>query len=238
MKKILFCIQDFKQGGIPRCLQSLLSYIDTSSYQIDVCGLRHEGDYLESMPNCNILPSDYIVNNLMLFTKKITLRNFFAFLPSIFLKVIRNIVFNLSGKDILLIRLALIGEKMSLSHYDMVISYAEGYPAVLVEHIEAPKKIVWIHNNYAFAGARQGCSITNFGAFTNVCCVSKASKESFDNYYPQYANKSRVIYNLTNFKLIKLFAKERITDSRFDTNGFTIVSIGRICAVKNFAIIP
>lgn len=239
MKRILFCIQDFKQGGIPRCLQSLLSHVDTTSYQIDLYGLRHEGDYLESMPNCNLLSADYVVNNLMLFTTKITRSNFFVCLPSIFLKVLRNIIFKLVGKDILLIRLASIGRKMSSKHYDMVISYAEGYPAVLVENIDAPKKIVWIHNNYAFEGARQGCSITNFDAFSVVCCVSKASKSAFDNYYPQYSHKSRVIYNLTNITLIKQMAKEPITDERFVTDGFfTIVSIGRVCAVKNFAIIP
>lgn len=45
MKRVLFCLSDFKQGGIPRCLQSLLEQLDTSFVKADVLCLYQDGPY-------------------------------------------------------------------------------------------------------------------------------------------------------------------------------------------------
>jgi glycosyltransferase involved in cell wall biosynthesis len=207
---------------------------------VDLCCLRHEGDYLGQMPNCRVLPEDYLLHHWMLFSKKINAKNVWAYLPSLLLKLVRLVVLKLTGKDLLLLRLAAIGRNLSAAkEYDAAIAYAEGYPAVLVAHTNVRKKLVWIHNDYAFTGARQGSEITDFGAFSTVCCVSKSTQDSFNHLYPQYADKSEVIYNLTNSRFIREKAKEPIDDDRFLTKGFfTLVSIGRVCAQKNFAVIP
>lgn len=74
MKKILICLSDFRQGGIPRCLQTLLMNIDTNKYQIDLLCLSKDGPYNGKMPNCNILSNDYIISQLMVHTKKYRLQ--------------------------------------------------------------------------------------------------------------------------------------------------------------------
>lgn len=239
MKRILICIQDFKQGGIPRCLQTLLAHIDASAYKVDLFCLRHEGDYLGEMPNCRVLPEDYLLKQLMVFSSNITWKNVIFNLASIFLKITRKLVEKTMGRDILLCRLASLGRKLSSAEYDVAIAYAEGFPSVLIENVKVKKRLLWIHNDYAFQGARQGSSITNFDAFSVICCVSRATKASFDLFFPQYSNKTKVVYNLTNHELIKELAKEPIDDARFDVDKvFTIVSIGRVCAQKNFVVIP
>lgn len=240
MKRILICIQDFKQGGIPRCLQTLLAYIDSSVYKVDLFCLRHEGDYLGEIPNCKVLQEDYLLKYLMVFSTTITWKNFIFNLPSIVLKTMRKLINKAMGRDILLGRLASLGNNLSSAKYDVVIAYAEGYPSVLIENVKARKRLLWIHNDYAFQGARQGSSLTNYAAFSTICCVSRATKESFDAFFPQYANKTKVIYNLTNDKFIKELAKQPINDTRFDEyeEAFSIVSVGRVCAQKNFVVIP
>lgn len=239
MKRILICIQDFKQGGIPRCLQTLLAHIDTSVYKVDLFCLRHYGDYLGEMPNCRVLPEDYLLKQLMVFSTNITWKNVIFNLVPIFLKITRKLMEKAMGCDILLGRLASLGNNLSSNKYDVAIAYAEGFPSVLIENVKAKKRLLWIHNDYAFQGARQGSSITNYDAFSAICCVSHATKKSFDVFFPQYSDRTKVVYNLTNYELIKKLAKEPIDDARFNAiNVFTIVSIGRVCAQKNFVVIP
>lgn len=239
MKRILICIQDFKQGGIPRCLQTLLAHIDTSLYNVDLFCLRHEGDYLGDIPNCRVLPEDYLLKQLMVFSTTITWKNIIYNLPSVVLKTIRKLIKKAMGRDILLARLASLGNHLPSAEYDVAIAYAEGYPSVLIENVKAKKRLLWIHNDYAFQGARQGSTITNYAEYSAICCVSRATKESFDAFFPKYSNKTQVIYNLTNYELIKRLAREPIDDVRFDTNRvFTILSVGRVCAQKNFVAIP
>ena len=68
--KLLICISDFRQGGIPRCLQSLLTHIDTERVAVDVVCLSHEGPYSEQMPRCHVIAEDWQVAKWMVFTKE------------------------------------------------------------------------------------------------------------------------------------------------------------------------
>ena len=60
-------------------------------------------------------------------------------------------------------RLQRIGQ--GLRGYDVAIAYAEGYPAQVVEAMPCQRKLLWIHNDYAFGGARGGAVLTNYAAF-------------------------------------------------------------------------
>lgn len=71
MKNILFIIRDFRQGGIPRCLQSLLALLDNTKYHCDLLCLHQDGPYKDAMPNCNILPQDKTLYRLLAFTKDV-----------------------------------------------------------------------------------------------------------------------------------------------------------------------
>lgn len=69
MKRVLICLRDFKQGGIPRCLQSLLMNIDTEKYSIDLVCLYPYGPYRGEMKNCNEVKEDRVVSGLLEFSK-------------------------------------------------------------------------------------------------------------------------------------------------------------------------
>lgn len=123
-------------------------------------------------------------------------------------------------------------------HYDTAIAYSEGWPAILVGKMICANKLVWIHNDYAFEGARGGDKITDFSKFNKICCVSKATEKSFKKIYPQFMDKTVTIYNLVNSDFIIEQSKEYVDDKLFDTSWFTIISVGRICAQKQFYLIP
>lgn len=234
MKKILICIPDFKQGGIPRCLQSLLMKIDTTKYEVDLMCLYQKGPYKGEMPNCRVLKEDYVVSQLMVHTKKI--KNWFLSIPTLGLKVLRSVVAKLLKKDILFLRLHNLGKNCGI--YDVAIAYAEGLPTKVIEAVSAKKKLVWIHNDYAFDGASGGGKLTDFSKFDIICCVSHATELSFQSAYPIYKDKTATLYNVVNEDYIKQKASEVIDDIHFNTELFSIVSVGRVCAQKAFWRIP
>lgn len=239
MKRILICLPDFRQGGIPRCLQSLLYAIDSTYYQIDVLCLHPYGPYRGEMPNCTLMHEDYVVSQLMVHTKKISVTDSAQHILALIFKIIRRLRQRVFHKDWLLERLSQMGQKLEKqATYDVAIAYAEGYSAVVVQHMRCRNKMVWIHNDYAFEGAREGALMTNFAAFNRICCVSNATRQSFIQFNPQIADKTTVIYNLINDVLILKQANEEIEDSRFVHDTFTIVSVGRVCWQKNYQAIP
>lgn len=234
MKKILICIPDFKQGGIPRCLQSLLMKIDTTKYEVDLMCLYQKGPYKGDMPNCRVLKEDYVVSQLMVHTKKI--KNWFLSIPALGLKVLRSVVAKFLKKDILFLRLHKLGK--NCGKYDVAIAYAEGLPTKVIEAVSAKKKLVWIHNDYAFEDGSVGGKYTNFEKFDNICCASKSSELSFKKTYPQFKNRVYYLHNIVNVEFIRNMASKEISDPLFKTDIFTIISIGRVCNVKAFYLIP
>lgn len=232
--KVLFCIADFKQGGIPRCLQSLLMNVDVNRCSVDVLCLSQQGPYRGQMPNCNVLKEDFIISQLMVHSKKV--KNWMKFLPALGIKVLRSVGLKVLGKDLLIERLKILGSRCV--HYDVAIAYAEGLPSKVIEQVDAKKKLVWIHNDYAYEGAIGGGKITDFQNFNKICCVSKSTELSFQKLYPEWADKTMTLHNLINEDYIWQQSLLSFQDDMFVTDCFTIMSIGRVCAQKQFHVIP
>ena len=229
MKKILFILRDFKQGGIPRCLESLMYCIDLKGISIDVCCLHQDGPYKDKLPNCTILPQDKALLHLLSFSKGN--KN----IKTIFYKIIDRGLRQVSSKGLINKRLDNIAKKLS-NKYNAVIAYSEGIAAQLAEKISTPKRFVWIHNDYAFDCAR-GDVGTSFENFNKIITVSKATQESFNKVLPQFSDKTLTIYNFINQIYIEKSADAYIPDE-FSPDFFNIVSVGRICYQKNFIAIP
>lgn len=122
------------------------------------------------------------------------------------------------------------------AQYDTVISFAENTVPNLVQHFKNDNKIVWVHCDYGNRIKREEEHI--FRKYRKIVCVSKFTRDSFAKRYPSLAEKTVYIYNVCSIASIKAKAEEEIDDRLFDTSAFTIISIGRIAAVKRFHKIP
>lgn len=235
MKKILICLRDFKQGGIPRCLQSLLMNIGTDKYQIDLVCLYPYGPYRGEMKNCNVLKEDKVVSGLLEFSKVNGFVNRLrgGYLRGMLLKLLRTGLKKIAGVDILYKQIDRWAE--SLGEYDVAIAYAEGLPAYFVKKANAKKRLVWIHNDYEWiASAGEG---TDFSVFDKICGVSEATAQSFKRYKPELKDRVITLYNFINEGYIIDKAKEENVQLKKE-DGFVLCSIGRICNQKRFEIIP
>ena len=236
MKKILICLRDFKQGGIPRCLQSLLMNIDTKKYQIDLVCLYPYGPYRGEMKNCNVLKEDEVVSGLLEFSKVNDFVNRLrgGYLRGMLLKLLRTGLKKIAGVDILYKRIDRLAE--SLGEYDVAIAYAEGLPTYFVKKANSKKRLVWIHNDYEWiASAGEG---TDFSVFDKICGVSKATAQSFKRYKPELKDRVITLYNFINEDYIRDKAKESAEGIEREDDEFVLCSLGRVCYQKRFEIIP
>ena len=223
-RKLFFCIRNFKQGGISRCLQTLLQCLDAERYAVEVFALDHIGPYKGNMPNCVILPEDPIIHSLQVYRKEASLKD-------LFFKSIRKIGLTLFRWDLLEWRFRKVAQGINC---DVAIAYAEGDFTHLVQFTSAPTKIVWVHNDYRFA--KESTIGTPFETFERIVCCSSSALKSFVELYPNLNDRAIAIHNLVNVEQIRALSLEE--ENEIDRAKMVVVSIGRIDYPKHFDIIP
>ena len=154
--KLLFSIRDFKQGGVPRCLQSLLQHLDTAQYDVQLFVMHQDGPYRGNMPNCTVLPEDKVVRSLLTYRSN-------ASLWDKTLKGIRTIGLKLFKWDLLEWRFKKIAREIDC---DVAIAYTEGFPAQFISFVPAKKKLIWIHNDYKWV--QQAGEGTDFSIYDKI----------------------------------------------------------------------
>lgn len=231
MKKILIVVPSFAIGGTIVSLHSLLSFIGRDQYSIDIFALNRKGEYLDRMPNSVILPENVWLSHT------INEENRYKRLINGSLRIVRAACRKL-GMSIepLLCRLA--DRKINFQQYDAVINYSESIANIVCSY-PAKRRITWVHCDY-----ERYLTLVNrdeskiYEAFDTVVCVSEFAKSVFCKCMPHMKDKTVVIHNIINTKDILEKAKEPIDDDNFKTDGYTIVSVGRLDPVKQFHLIP
>lgn len=230
-KKILIVVPSFSIGGTIVSLHSLLSVIDTSKYNIDIFALGRKGVYLDKMPNCRILPE-----NVWISYEYINGSHFNRFINKC-LHIIRAGARRL-GLSIEPILCKLANRTLNFNQYDTVVNYAES-AADIVCHYPVKRRVAWIHCDYQrYLSLVKRDETKAYKLFDTIVCVSEFAKSVFCECMPQMAEKTVAIHNIINTDLIKEKAQEKIADSRFITENFTIISAGRLDPVKQFHLIP
>ena len=231
MKRILIVIPSFAIGGTIVSLHSLLSFIDTSRYSVDIFALNRKGEYLDRMPNSVVLPENiwlsYTLNEGGIFKR----------ILNSLLRIVRAACRRLRMSiEPFLCKMA--DGKINFQEYDAVINYSESI-ANIVCYYPAKRRITWVHCDY-----ERYLTLVNrdeskiYEAFDTVVCVSEFAKSVFCKCMPHMKDKTVAIHNIINTKDILEKAKEPIDDCNFKTDGYTIVSVGRLDPVKQFHLIP
>lgn len=118
--------------------------------------------------------------------------------------------------------------------FDVCVAFQEGAPTRFASLVKSRKHVAWVHCDYSLSGLN-GEEIF-YDVYDEIVHVSKYTEKSFLNIYPQYINKSKVIYNLLDCNSI--LAKSNEYDPNIKKGIFTIISIGRLSPVKRYNLIP
>lgn len=239
-KKILFIINNLNCGGAEKALISLLEDMDYSRYEIDLFLFKHEGLFMNSIPNEVTLLLEqqnykYFDMSTVVATREL--------IKKWDIKVLINrLKFKLLLKELNPSKYEQKGWKYVSSSfsklekkYDVAIGYLEKNPIYFcVDKVDARKKIGWMHNDYIKLGMDKEIDKKYFEKLDYIFTVSKECKTVLESEFPGYKNKFRLMHNIVSEKNIKKLAGEQIEDIKFSTERINIVSVGRLNYQKGF----
>ncbi len=244
---ILFVINTISKAGAEMALIELLKCLG-NDHNIDLYILTSQGELIDSIPsNVNIL-NDHIDKNTVLSKEgrkhlmKMTAGRAFN-RGSVFKNLpymIGNAV-KLRGEkyfrpENLLWRMVSDGAVRFDKKYDLAVAYLEGGATYYVaEHVNASKKVAFVHVDYSRGGYSRSLDKNDYAQFDRVYTVSDEVKGTFTKIYPEFADKTEVFHNLVDQDRIRRRAEEGkgFTD---DFDGSRILTVGNLSPQKGYDI--
>ena len=117
--------------------------------------------------------------------------------------------------------------------YDIAASYFtdglsgtfnRGTNLFVSEYVDASTTVTWIHNDPILAEFDHDYCQKLYLQFDKIVCVSDAVREKFNQFLPEYKDKTLTFHNVFNEEKIKSLAKEYVP---FEKANFDIVTIAR-----------
>ena len=246
-KNILILMPSMFIGGAERSLIGLLDSIDYTKYNIDLFLNRHEGEFLNLIPEkVNLLPQIDAYTNFdrpikdVLFSK-----NFKYGIARLKAKADMRKNVKLGNEHNVWSSLQFISNRLTTllpnidKEDDLAINFL-GIADVLGQKVKAKKKLAWIHTDYTKLVPNKELDMDTYSKVDYVVTVSKDCEKQFLSVYPILKDKSLVVENILSEKFIKEKSNEKITDDKFEINNdqIKLVSIGRFTDAKNFDNVP
>jgi glycosyltransferase involved in cell wall biosynthesis len=242
-KNVLFVIDSLNCAGAEKSIITLLSLLDYSRYDVDLQLFGYGGELEKLIPReVNLLDS-------LEYTKYSTLPVGKALLYSIkkykFNMLYARLKYSLQirkGRYSNAQKARLFWENISHliesrdKEYDLAISYAQGIPTFYVaDIIKAKKRYAWVNVSYKLIGVDREFQRKFYNCYNQVVAVSDSAKDIFLESYPEYKNKTRVIYDINDYNFIKRMA-EYGESYENDFQGIRILTIGRLANQKGYDI--
>lgn len=231
--RILFIVPCYSLGGTTTALTSLLNCGLTEHFDIDVFAIKRRSYSL--IP---IISHDIGLNGLTtafygdfsLFHTKDKLKYLFIKLLKRNKKYIAKLENWVTKRTIRKIE--------HHKRYDVIVGFQEELATQFASHFSCPKKIAWIHCDYANTFGKEVDELDLYNCFEKIVCVSHFTRKRFIERYPALTEKTVAIHNIFDAERIVKLSKAAINDPRYDTSQFTIISLGRVHEVKRFYLIP
>jgi glycosyltransferase involved in cell wall biosynthesis len=234
MKRILFVYPSMMLGGSTTALLSLMNSLDPAKYQIDLQLQSNSGPLLGDVPaHVNILPA----------AQKYTGAKG---------RVLKPLKFVLQGAAIKALLVNFKNEKRGLSpdvvadffakslsrknpnHYDYAIGFLEGWSNFyLAYHVDSDKKYAWLHSTFANITSNPQTQLPWMKRVDKIVFVTDACAEAFKKTLPVMADKTIVIENITDSRIIRKRSERREeTDEAYirykKADCFKIITVCRL----------
>lgn len=247
-KKILFVINTMGRAGAETALVELLRRIDKKEYSVYLYVLLGQGEMMNQIPE-----------GVKLVNKKIDLnsvhdaegrKHIAKKVAKAFVKdanIIKLLPYMASGgldmlkkkqilPDKLLWRAISDGAARTEKRFDIAVSYIEGAAAYYVaDHVNADKKVAFIHVDYEKAGYTRELDRDCYLKFDRIFGVSDEVADVFKKVYPELEERTGVFHNMLNTDMI-LEKSENGTGFTDDFTGIRILTVGRLMKQKAFEV--
>lgn len=241
MKKILFVMYDMTSGGAEKSLVNLLNELNPDEFEISLLLFNRKGIYLHQIPSyVKMIKAPYALTGLFNNTDLKQVRYYPVYLYKIATNLLTKLLCK-EKKEQMYFRWKKYYSRIVpelTERFDVACAYTSGtltyYVADKVQY--ADRKISWNHNDYNSAGYSTKADDYYFRKFDYIVTISDQCEKALLENLPQFADKYRVIPNLTSSAVIKSRAKE-FYPPEYCSEGVRIISIGRLCEQKNFKLL-
>lgn len=103
----------------------------------------------------------------------------------------------------------------------------------MVDKIKANKKISYFHSDYKKWDYYKRADNIYYNYVDYIVTISEICKQSLDDIFPNYKNKTKVIHNISSPRIIEKLATERCPIN-FEVNYSNIIMVGRPSQVKGY----
>lgn len=246
-KSVLIVISGMEIGGAQKSLISFLKSLEeaglSTQYEVDVIVGRPKGLFMNQFPSfVNVLPTPPELVWLgtphgdELLAKYSSLRGRIGKLTWMLTNKQRVFHNKLNEEQRIWVNWRHLVPALQ-KHYDVAISYMNGFPGYYVmDKVNAKRKILWIHNEYQKLGYNTDFDRPFYASCDQVVTISDACVESFTQAFPEFADKTILLYNIT--LVSDVLAKGARNDApEFEqTRALRILSVGRLAAQKQFGL--
>lgn len=247
-KKVLFVINTLGCAGAEKALLELLKEFPKEEYEVSLYVLLNQGELISQIPQyVKVLNQNY--SNMSVLSKegKKTLNH--QIFCRLFQKgaVFKNISYLLKGlmqmiksrkvyPDKLLWRVMSDSGMKLKDTYDLAVAYLEGGSTYYVhDHVNAKRKIAFLHVDYTYAGYTRKLDKNCYQDFDRIFTVSEEVRNSLERVYPECKERIMVFPNLIDQKGIREKAK---SDGGFsdEYDGWRLLTVGRLTSQKAYEI--
>ncbi|WP_138752507.1 glycosyltransferase [Paenibacillus sinopodophylli] len=240
-KKLLFVMNNLNCGGAEKSLLSLLQTIDLSRFDVDLYLFKHEGIFLDKLPEAVHLLEEPI--GFRYYDMSVRKAVFACLRSGNVMQAINRIVagFIFSSEKNAARREQRVWKYLSKGlpklqqKYDAAIGFLEKNPVYFcIEKVNANQKIGFIHNDYDKLQMDPRLDLPYFKKLDHLVTVSDGCGEVLLQRFPQFKQKIKVIQNIVSPPTIHKMSAERADVDINENPAISIVSIGRLTAQKGF----
>lgn len=247
-KSVLFVINTMGRAGAETALVELLRRIDKEKYDVSLYVLTGQGEMMDQIPDGVKLINRNIDTNSVhdsLGRKHLARKVAYALLKEA--NGIRLIPYFIKNGTVMLKKGQILPEKLfwrpisdaasrPRKKYDIAVSYIEGASAYYVtDHVEADRKVAFIHVDYKKAGYTRELDRDCYLKFDKIFGVSDEVADVFKEVYPEISDKVGVFHNLLNNEVI--IEKSKLGNGfNDDFSGIRILTVGRLMKQKAFEV--
>lgn len=232
MKKVLFCLQTMVCGGVETELLVLLNLLNREEYDITVRLF-----YVSDKEMLNKIPKDLNVDVLNV-DRDYWLGGFKSLVAN---RIKRGKIIEAINLSVNTLKrhgsstafVSLDGFPNDESEYDIAICFHVHSGLVLryvSEKIKARRKIAWIHNDFDTTGYNIEYYEKSLEHFDRFVAVSQKLQQEFISHCNAFADKSEVIYNISDCETIleKANTLNNLSDRYFKDNRTKLLTVGRL----------
>lgn len=227
MKRILIVNHNMHIGGVQKALVSLLWNIQ-DLYEVTLLLFHPNGECMKELPpKVKVITPDSSFRYLGM--TKHDIRGLSDQLGRTFYAAITRLL----GRKYAIKLMSLRQKK--LKGYDAAVSYFHdsgekvflgGCNDFVLKHVEARKKIAFLHCDYMLCGANTPGNAKKYAQFDAIAACSRGCAESFIQALPALREKVRVVYNCHRFD--QIIQAAMAAPASLELNKINVVTVARL----------